>query len=557
MSPPSAADLAEATLEAIADGVIRVDVEGRVTYLNPSAERLTGWCTESAAGCVLDQVYRVYHESDGRPRRGLVARCLEQRQPISRPGLSTLRARDGVEHIVRDTASPLLDGDTLLGAVVVLRDLTRVRSLERQAAWAASHDPLTGLLHRQDFEIYLEAALESARDRRAEHALLFLAVTDLQMLNDTYGHIAGDELLRRVGDLLRDEIGERASVLGRVGGSDFTVLLENCSVAAALEIARCILHRLAALRFRWAGQTLEVEAAGGVARITASSESVRQVLKAADAASYRARKQGRHRVHLFDPSSDLAAERQTRLHWVQSLRQALAEDRFRLYHQRILSADGEGSLHEILVRLVDADGTLHRPGVFIPIAESHDLAVDIDRRVVSRALELLAHGALGDEAVSLNLSGRSLGDEVFLDELVAMVRTSSVDPSRLAFEITETQAVARLERAQPYLDSLRTLGCRLVLDDFGSGFSSYAYLRNLPIDMLKIDGALVRDIAGDPVAHAMVDSIHRIGQLMGLGTIAEWVESPEVESALHALGVDYLQGYLLHRPEPITLPGTA
>lgn len=544
-------ELAIVTLEAIGEGVIRTSASGQVDYMNPAAEKLTGWLAEEAVGHDVSEVYNVYSEATRRPRRNAVELCLAERRLQVPPGLANLRTKSGDELTIRDTISPILgeDGETL-GAVVVFRDLTRVRSLEREMAYITSHDPLTGLLNRQDFEIYLEAALEQGRQRGVQHALLYLDLVELKLVNDCYGHVAGDELLRQTAQLLRGEVGEGV-ILGRVGGGDFSLLLENQSGEQAAAFARNLQRACASFRFGWGGQHLEISFNIGLVAIGASGNNVQDVLKAADSASYRARQRGRNKVHVFDDKDGLD-ERHGRLHWVQRVRRALAEDRFVLYHQKIAALHENGrDLHEILLRLAGDHGEPLAPGLFIPIAEAYDLAPLIDRWVLRKSLELLARGSLPGAQISINLSGQTLGDETFLDDALAYLKGSRVDTSRIFFEITETSAVAHLGRALRFIGALKEIGCRFILDDFGSGFSSFTYLRNLPVELLKIDGQLVKDMATDPVLEAMVRSINEISHSIGLKTIAEWIEDEATLEALKNLGVDYGQGFLLHRPAPI------
>jgi len=546
-------ELALVTLAAIGEGVIRTDKNGRVDYMNPAAEKLIGWLAEDALGRKISEVYQVYSVATRRPRRNAVELCLAERRLQVPPGLANLRTRSGNELTLRDTISPILGEDgELLGAVVVFRDLTRVHTLEREMAYITSHDPLTGLLNRQDFEIYLEAALEQVGQRGITHSLLYLDLVELKLVNDCHGHVAGDELLRQIAELLRREVSEEM-VLGRVGGGDFSLLLENHDAAKAADFARGLQRAFQGFRFNWGGQHLEIAFNIGLVAIDASQLSVQQALKAADSASYRARQRGRNKIHIFD-SKDGLDERHGRLHWVQRVRKALAEDRFVLYQQRIeaLHENGQG-LHEILVRMLGDHGEPLAPGLFIPIAEAYNLAPLIDRWVLRKSFDLLAQGMLDDNKVSINLSGQSLSDETFLEDVLSYLKASRVDTSRIYFEITETNAVSNLAKALRFIGALKEKGCRFVLDDFGSGFSSFSYLRNLPVELLKIDGELVRDMARDPVLKAMVRSIHEISHSIGLKTIAEWVEDEATLEALKELGIDYGQGFLLHRPEPIVV----
>ncbi len=549
-------ELAQVTLAAICEGVIRTDAERRIDYMNPAAERLTGWTRADATGREITDVYQVTHENSRRARRDPIAVCLAERRTVEPPGLFALRGRGGQELVIRDSVSPLLGpGDRILGAVVVFRDLTRVRGLEREMMYLTSHDTLTGLLNRQEFEIYLEAALESARDLGTAHSLLFLDLWEFKLFNDSFGLVAGDELLRQIADLLRHEVGERG-VVGRFGGDNFTILLENTVLEEAHESAKHLRRSLHDFRFTWGGQHLEVGASVGVVAINSLSESASHVLKASDAASYLAQRSGRNKIHLYADDDEAVVERYGRFNWVQRIRNALTEDRFCLYYQEIqpLASDSGPPLHEILLRLVDENGDHVEPGHFIPIAEDHDLAPLIDRWVVRRVLEYLrrADGALAGKSVSVNLSGHSLSDEGFIDDLTGYLQANPDSAERLYFEITETAAVAHLSRTRHFIESLKQLGCHFILDDFGSGFASFSYLRNLPVDYLKIDGEFVRSMEGDRIRRAMVGSIHEIGQVMGLRTIAEWVETEATYEMLRELDVDYVQGFWIHRPHPIS-----
>lgn len=549
-------ELAQVTLASIGEGVIRTDAKRRIDYMNPAGEQLTGWTLVEAAGREITDVYQVTHETSRRPRRDPVAECLAAKQAVVPPGLFTLRGRGGDELVISDSVSPIHGPDgRVLGAVVVFRDLTRMRGLEREMVYLTSHDTLTGLLNRQEFEIYLEAALEAARDLGTAHALLFLDLWEFKLINDGFGLVAGDELLRQIAELLRAEIGERA-ILGRFGGDNFTILLENSVVEEAHEVARGLRRTFRDFRFTWGGQHLEVGASVGVVPITARTESVLQVLKAADAASYLAQRSGRNKIHLYVSDDAAVVERYGRFDWVRRIRNCLTEDRFCLYHQEIrpLKPESGPPLQEILLRLVDENGDHVLPDNFIPVAEDHDLAPLLDRWVVRQVLKVLSRdgGALAGKSVSVNLSGHSLSDESFVDDLSGYLKASPVAAERIYFEITETAAVAHLSRARNFIDRLKELGCRFILDDFGSGFASFSYLRNLPVDYLKIDGEFVRSMEADKIRRAMVGSINEIGQVMGLRTIAEWVETEATYAMLEELGVDYVQGYWIHRPEPLT-----
>ena len=556
-SPGRDRELTQVALGAIDEGVIRTDRAGCIDYMNPVAERLTGWLLQEAKGKPLDQVYPVMHESTRKARPAPLELSLREGRTVAQPGVWILRSRDGEEFTVRDSIAPLVDAqEKVIGAVVVIRDLTRLRGLEQQMSYLASHDTLTGLLNRQELEIHLEVALEGARERHLGHSLIYLDVVELKLVNDAYGIVAGDELLRQVADLLQAAIGD-LGILGRVAGNDFALLLEECQESEARAMAREILRRLRDFRFTWGGHHLEIGLSIGLVTFDWNCDSVHQLLKQADAACHLARQNGRNQIYTYGTDAALS-ERYGRLHWVQKIHRALMEDRFCLYHQEIrpLRPETGPSLHEMLVRMLDDDGSHVLPSSFIPIAESHDLAPVLDRWVIRNTLRLLAidtYAPLRGAPVTINLSGQSLGDEAFRQDVMTYIETSGVDPSRLYFEITETAAVANLVRALRFIEVLKGLGCRFILDDFGSGFSSFAYLKNLPVEILKIDGQFVRSVGNDPVHRAMVGAVSHIGRVMGLATIAEWVEDDSTLDLLEDLGVDYVQGFHIHRPEMVVV----
>lgn len=550
---------AQVTLASIGDGVIRTDSSGRIDYLNPVAERLTGWKLADAVGREVTEVYQVVSEATRRPRRNPIEICLVERKTIVLPGLFTLHGHRGEEFTIRDSVAPILDRNGEIdGTILVFRDLTHIRGLEREMAYLASHDTLTGLLNRQELEIYLEAALESAREKKAGHALLYLDLLQFKLINDGFGHVAGDELLRQVADLLKLKVAS-GDIVGRLGGDQFALLLENRTSAQARGVASDIQQLLSDFRFSWAGQFFDIEASVGIVPISSSSDSVLQILRAAEAACYLAREQGRQRIHIAIPNDASLLQRSGHLQWIHRLRRALAEDQFCLYFQKILSMEGDEApaLHEILVRLEAEDGSHILPDAFIPVAESYELAPLLDRWVIRQTLRYLSQtdaAPLRNDPVSINLSGQSLGDERMRDFITEQLAISGVSPQRIFFEITETAAVANLNRALGFIQALKEIGCRFILDDFGSGLCSFAYLKNLPVDLLKIDGEFVRSMEQDPIRRAMIESINQIGQVMGLATIAEWVETEATFELLKDLGVDYGQGYWIHRPEPLPKP---
>jgi diguanylate cyclase (GGDEF)-like protein/PAS domain S-box-containing protein len=548
-----------ATLGAIGDGVIRTDAQGRIDYLNPAAEQLTGWSDRGARGCHAAEVFQLVDEVARQPLPDPVAICLREGRIVRSTGHALLLGAAGQECSVHHSAAPMLDLDgNALGAVLVFRDVTEARGLEREMIHLANHDSLTGLLNRRELETRLERAILSARDEQREHALLYLDLDEFKVVNDTCGHLVGDEMLKQVTALLRAGV-RRGDAVARLGGDEFGVLLEDCPVPRARHTAEELLRTLHDFHFSHGGQAFAVGVSIGLVPIGPGCGDLAQVLSAADAACYVAKDRGRNRLHEYEPDDTGVAQRHGELQWIRRIHNAFEERRFRLYYQAIrplggaVAAAEPGGLCEILVRMLDRGGQVIEPSAFIAAAERYHLVGSLDRWVVQTAFGAIAEAqrAGAETLFAINLSGQSMSDESFLRFVVAELQARAVDPRRICFEITETAAMSRLAGVLRFLSALKELGCRFALDDFGSGLSSFAYLRDLPVDFLKIDGALVQEMAVDPVKRAMVASINQIGHVMGLRTIAEWVETRQVLDLVTALGVDYAQGFWFSRGEPL------
>ncbi len=473
-------------------------------------------------------------------------------------GHHLLVSREGARIEIQDSAAPIRDRDgSIIGAVVVFHDVSQLQSMARRMAFLASHDPLTGLLNRREFEERLKEILESARSQGLQHALLYLDLDQFKIVNDTCGHIAGDELLKQLAHHLAREI-RSSDTLARLGGDEFGIILERCSVEKARRIADGLRQFIKDFRFVWQHRSFEIGVSIGLVPIGADAGSLTDVLAAADSACYVAKDEGRNRIHLYQPDDTALAQRQGEMLWVHRLRHGLETNNFELYCQSIvpLATDrNEGNFYEILVRMHEQDIVL--PAAFIPAAERYHLMPAIDRWVIESVFTLLQRAAthtpgkrLPVDRVAINLSGQSLGDEHFLEFVIECFVRHHIAPSMICFEITETAAIANLTRARDFIGRLKKMGCRFALDDFGSGLSSFGYLKTLPVDYLKIAGDFVCDIVDDPVDHAMVEAINQIGHVMNLTTIAESVETVEILEKLRAGGVDYGQGLCIDVPRP-------
>ncbi len=542
----------QVTLESIGDGVITTDVDARVEYLNPVAEQMTGWSAAQARGRPLPEVLNLVDEGGRSPVGNPVRRCLQEGAPVCVAAPTSLLHRGGDrEFSVKVTAAPLRAREReVIGAVLVFHDVTELRSMARRMAFQASHDALTRLINRHEFEGRLEQALAGARGSGRVHALCFLDLDRFKQVNDTCGHEAGDELLRQLAACLKARMRERDS-LARLGGDEFGALFLDCPADKGRELAESLLDAVRGFRFSWGKQSFEVGASIGVVPVDGHSGGVGEVMNAADSACYAAKEGGRNRVHVYREEDAERTRRHGDTQWAQRIRLALRERRLRLHFQPIRHLGGNGGGGELLLRMLDEGGRLVAPRVFLPAAERHGLMTDIDHWVVDSACSALdeEHRLVrGLQHCNINLSPQSMADGDFLAATLDRLRVSPRAAQVLCFEIAETAAIANLSTAMQFITEVRALGCRFALDDFGAGLSSFAYLRTLPVDFLKIDGAFVKDMLRDPVDHAMVDAINRIGHLMGVRTVAEFVEDGRTLESVRRLGVDYAQGYGVGAP---------
>jgi diguanylate cyclase (GGDEF)-like protein/PAS domain S-box-containing protein len=548
-------ELALVTLQSIGDAVITTDSQNRVAFLNPVAERLTGWTTEAARGQPLQQVFNIINEFTREPVENPVDKVMRSGIVVGLGNHTVLIARNGQEYSIEDTAAPIRDNNShILGVVLVFHDVSEKHKLTHQLSHQARHDALTGLINRGEFELRLNELLDSTANRHGEHALLYLDLDQFKVVNDTCGHSAGDELLRQLTAQIQAKVRE-SDTFARLGGDEFGILLENCPMEQAIRLANVLLDEVGAFRFVWLDKTFAVGVSIGLVAITDASGNSANVLAAADTACYAAKDKGRNRVQVYSSDDIEMAERHGEMHWVARIAKAFEEERFRLYYQPIVPVQGgapdQEQHFEILLRMLDEDNNLVPPGFFIPAAERYNLMVEIDRWVVRNSFNWLIANTERPVICAINLSGQSVNDDRFLRFLINQVKGTGVPPHKVCFEITETSAISSLAKASNFIKTVKSLGCSFSLDDFGSGMSSFSYLKNLPVDYLKIDGSFVRDMTNNPIDCAMVESINHIGHVMKIKTIAEFVENPAILDKLRAIGVDYAQGYGIAKPRPL------
>jgi diguanylate cyclase (GGDEF)-like protein/PAS domain S-box-containing protein len=561
-------ELAELTLGSIGDGLITTDCNGKVRFLNRIAEQLTGWSNRMAQEVDVGKVMRLVDEASGAESENVVHKCLRLRQSVGVSSRTQLITLDGRRVAVEDSAAPIWSRDgQVLGAVAVFHDVSHERQLAHQVSWQAAHDSLTGLINRREFESSITDALASARQDGHRHALLFMDLDRFKIVNDTCGHGAGDLLLQLLAKMLQTQLRE-SDILARLGGDELGVLLACCPLPQAIERANQIRCAIKDFRFVWDSHAFELGVSIGLVEIDENSKSMTELLIAADQACYLAKEQGRNRVHIYRESDLMLARRHGEMLWVTRLNEAFALDRFRLFAQPIVGLHpGAADHQEVLVRIANGKSGLILPGAFIPAAERYGLMTALDRWVIEHVCRHMRAerkqgariAAAGQPApaspalYSINLSGTSLNDDSMLEHITTQFAEHQIDPSHIGFEITETAIISNLPKAQLFMEKLRALGCRFALDDFGSGLSSFAYLRSLPVDYLKIDGVFIRDIVTNDINRAMVKAINEVGHVMGIQTVAEYVENEATLNMVRELGIDYAQGYAVGQLRPLSM----
>jgi diguanylate cyclase (GGDEF)-like protein/PAS domain S-box-containing protein len=556
-APEQERSRALATLQAIGEGVITTDKRGRIDYMNAAAERFTGTTAMQALGHGLDDIVSFLNESDRQSLADPVRQSLSSgaRASLGRKALMLARGT-GEEHYIELNVSPLRGAQNEVnGAVVVLHDVSEQRGLARQMSYQASHDALTGLVNRREFEHRLQEAIEGARAGEASHVLSYLDLDRFKAVNDSCGHLAGDNMLREVAALLKDAVRDSDTV-ARIGGDEFAMLLIGCPLEKARQIADDVCRAIADYRFVWKDKIFNIDVSIGLVEIGRESGTPEEVLGAADSACYVAKQQGT-RVNVYSARDEAVARHRGEIHWLQKLQTALKENRFELYAQAIVPATPQvlnGPALEVLVRLKDENGQEISPGEFLRAAERYRLMSLVDRWVVQTTLAALGRGAVrltDDHSIAINISGQTLGDTQFLEFVVDCLDRTGVKPTQVCFEVTENSVITNIEHARRFIGVLHGMGCKFALDDFGRGMGSFSNLKNLTMDFLKIDGSFIRNLARDSVSQAMVTAMIKLARTLNFKVVAEQVEDEAALDAARKMGVDYVQGYLIARPQPL------
>jgi diguanylate cyclase (GGDEF)-like protein/PAS domain S-box-containing protein len=549
---------AQFTLESIGEGVITSDTHGNIEYMNGAAEKLTGTKREAAVGKRLGDIVNLVDEGDRRDLGDPVIRCLTDRRRISMGSRALMVSREGdVELSIEMTASPIKSPDgSVAGVVVIMHDVSEVRGLAQQMSYQAAHDGLTGLINRREFERRIEQSLHSVRDEDTTHVLCYLDLDRFKVVNDTCGHMAGDNMLREISALIKEEVRE-SDFVARLGGDEFGMLLIGCPLKKARQIADDVIRAVQDYKFVWQDKIFSVGVSVGLVEIGRESGSMKDILSAADSACYVAKQRGRGQAHVYSSKDEASARQRGEIHWLGLLQTALRDDQFQIYTQPIISVSGkteDGPAIEVLLRMNDDEGRPVLPKQFINAAERYQLMTSVDRWVVQATLAAVGQGVIRlpeNRCCSINLSGQTLGDPTFLEFVVDCLDHSHVDPAQICFEISEAAVMSDLEHTRRFVGVVHGMGCKFGLDDFGRGIGSFASLQDLSIDFLKIDGAYTHGLEEDSLNQQVVSAITRLSKTVGFAVIAEQVEEQEDFDALREAGVDFIQGYYVQHPQQL------
>jgi diguanylate cyclase (GGDEF)-like protein/PAS domain S-box-containing protein len=552
---------AMATLDAMGESVITVDGEGKIDYVNVAAETLLNQRREQIIGKSFPDVASLVDESDRRSLGDPVRMALTSGGRVSMGRRAVLVPANGAaERSVELSVSPLMsDSKETLGLVLVLHDTSELRGLARQMTYQASHDALTGLVNRREFERRLQEAMDSAQTGGAAHALCYLDLDRFKVVNDTCGHTAGDNMLREVASIIKEAVRDSDTV-GRIGGDEFALLLVGCPLEKARQIADNVVHSVSDYRFVWKDKIFNIGVSIGLVEIGRGGGAIEDLMNSADSACYVAKKQGGVHVHVYSAREEATARHSGEIHWLQKLQGALRDDKFELYYQPIVHARSgavRGPAIEVFVRLQGENGQPGAPPAeFFRAAERYRLMPEVDRWVVQTVLSALGRGGMKlpeGRSVAINIAGQTLGDSAFLEFVVDCFDHTGASPADICFEVTESSVVANLDHARRFIAVLHGMGCEFALDDFGSGLSSFSTLKTLPMDYLKIDGSFIRNLASDTVNRAMVAAMVELSRSLHFRVVAEQIEDQPSLDAAKGMGIDFLQGFIIGRPQPLSV----
>lgn len=540
-------------LYSVGDGIVSTDADGRIRFINPTAATLTGWKEDLAKGRPLQEVFVLLSDPSEEPMALPSAESVGTSRARVFESVYLKNRHGALIHIEGTLSETRGDRDQLEGLTLAFRDVTDLKRLNEAVSYQASHDALTGLINRDELSVRLSTIAEEARREGRHHVFMFIDIDQFKLINDVCGHAAGDELLRQQVEGIQ-ELLEREHIFGRLGGDEFGLIVLDETAEGGMDLAKTIVRHLNR-KFVWQSNSYNITVSIGIALITPEYSDVNDVLAAADDACALAKEHGGNTWRIFEQKNNVFLRRKGEMQWISRLTSALEEDRFVPFRQEITPlGDSPGSKMEILLRLRNTDGSLVQPGEFIAAAERYKLMPSIDKWVINTAFEYVREcerAGIDCPTVGVNLSGSSLADTTLMDYILEMIDKHEVAASNFCFEVTETSAIQNFARATVFVDRLKAEGATFALDDFGNGFSSFAYLKRLAVDYLKIDGSFVHDIEENKIDRAMVESVNTIGHTMGMRTIAEYVHTAKLREILTDMGVDYGQGFAIARPEPL------
>jgi diguanylate cyclase (GGDEF)-like protein/PAS domain S-box-containing protein len=550
-----AQQLMQSSFQIISDAIIITDASGRVQFLNPIAENLTGWRSEEAQALPLSDIFPILDERELTPLKIFTEGNLAEKYLDNRPNRAILMPQDGSSFLLEYSVVSVPETDWEIAGVILV-----FRETNNSSKNLLNLDVLTGLINRHSFEQLLEQAISSAKLLDEQHILCYLDLDRFKVINETCGHLAGDELLRQVSGIFRKRV-RKTDILARLGSDEFGLILCHCSLEEALKVLQILRQEIEEIQFIWGDRTFNFSISIGVVIINRDSDNSSRMLSIVNSACDVAKNNGRNRIHIYQPNDLEIVNQREEMEWIPCIFKALQQDRFMLYYQPIISlvdSQKQGQTNqskscEVLLRLEGEDGNIVPPGCFIPIAEKYGLMHLIDRWVIRKLFSQIGNSLENAKEIiyAVNISGASLNDDQFLNFVQEQFLLYCVPPEIICFEITETLAISNLNKAGKFIRHLKSIGCHFALDDFGSGMSSFGYLKSLPIDFLKIDGLFVKDMIDSTIACEIVEAINRIAHVMEIETVAEHVENNEILSKLKCLGIDYAQGYAIARPSPL------
>ncbi|MDA3947299.1 MAG: EAL domain-containing protein [Helicobacteraceae bacterium] len=547
-------ELAEVTLRSIGDCVIVTDAYGKVKFINPPAEEILLYTNAEAADKKIETLFTIFQEGTAKQMESPLYTSIREERVVSLSNHTTLINREGRPFFIEDSSAPIKNAEGVIeGAILVFHDVTEKKKSEKALQWQATHDALTKLHNRTAFQTTLKNTVRQATHDNTHHAVLFMDLDKFKRINDTVGHLAGDEVLKQAAFLLRKSVREE-DYLCRFGGDEFALILFDCDTAMAEKWAQKLIDTILEHTFYWNEKNFKIGLSVGIAEVNAGNSNVTAILSQADLACYLAKEKGRNRFYVAQKSDLDQLDNLDELQWISRIANAIKENHFRLYIQKIKDLSGNSDHYEILLRLIEDGETVLYPDFFLPQAERLNLMPKIDRYVIEEFFRwfTLNKKELSETlCFSVNITGQSISDNTFVDDILLLADQYHMDCSRVIFEITENTAISNLNEAQYFFNTLSAKGFRFSLDDFGTGLSSFAYLKLLPVTFLKIDGIFVKDIINDKIDRGMVESIYRIGSLMGLKIIAEYAETDAIITELTEMGVHYAQGYAIEKPHPI------